>query len=136
MAFGQNQHADSGFYHYQDAEGIDDELNRVSFPIKQISAVANADYEVQLGDAVARPLADTSAEPPRGAITGSMVGAICGCLGGLGVLAVPGIGLVAVVGTTGTTLIMTLAGTGIGVACGGLIDALSGVEPAADEVKR
>ena len=134
MAFGQNQHAVGGFYHYQDAEGID-ELNRVSFPIKQISAVANADYKVQLSDAVARPLVDIPA-PPRGAITGSMVGAICGCLGGLGVLAVPGIGLVAVVGTTGTTLIMTLAGTGIGVACGGLIDALSGVEPAADEVKR
>ena len=127
MALGQNQHSISEFYNYQDAEQVCD-INPVSLPTVT-SGAANADYEVQLEYPLTEPRVDMA--PPRGAITGSMVGAICGCLAGLGILAVPGIGPVVAVGTTATALIMTLAGTGIGVACGGLVDALF-MEPAMD----
>ena len=58
-------------------------------------------------------------------ITGSMLGAIVGCLIGLGLLVVPGVGPALLIGTSGTTLATTLAGTGVGLASGGLISALS-----------
>ncbi len=118
MALGQ-QHSTGKYYNYQDAEQVPD-LNPVSLPTVT-SGAANAEYKVQV-DALTEPRVDVAA--PRGAITGSMICAICGCLAGLGILAVPGVGPVVAVGTTATALIMTLAGTGIGVACGGLVDAL------------
>jgi hypothetical protein len=55
-----------------------------------------------------------------------MLGAIVGCLLGVGLLAVPGVGLVVAVGTSGA-LTATLAGAGIGLAIGGLIEALAGL---------
>ena len=58
-------------------------------------------------------------------ITGSMLGAIVGCLIDLGVLVVPGVGPVLLIGTSGSTLAAILAGTGLGLASGGLILALS-----------
>ena len=58
-------------------------------------------------------------------ITGSMLGAIVGCLIGLGVLVVPGVGPVLLIVTSETTLAATLVGTGLGLASGGLISALS-----------
>lgn len=58
-------------------------------------------------------------------ITGSMLGAVVGCLIGLGLLMVPGVGPVLLIGSSGTTLATTLAGSGVGLASGGLISALS-----------
>lgn len=57
-------------------------------------------------------------------ITGSLLGAIVGSLIGLGVLVVPGVGPFLLIGTSGTTLAATLAGTGVGLASGGVISAL------------
>lgn len=68
-------------------------------------------------------------------ITGSMLGAIVGCLMGLGLLVVPGVGPVLLIGTSGTSVaatLATLAGTGVGLATGGLISALSSLRIASE----
>jgi len=60
-----------------------------------------------------------------GSIAGSMLGAIGGLVG-LGLVAVRSRSFVAV--ATGTALAATLIGAGIGVATGGLIEALANLE--------
>jgi len=104
------------------------ELNSAGFPEEQISVVAkDAGYQDPLGEAgmSARVRYTTPEGTAVGAIAGSMLGAIGGCLVGLGILAVPGVGPFIAVGTSGTALAGTLAGAGIGVASGGLIEALA-----------
>ena len=64
-----------------------------------------------------------------------MVGAIGGCLVGFGVLAVPGVGSLIPIGTSGTALVTTIAGAGIGVASCGLIEALADLGIASDQSK-
>ena len=58
-------------------------------------------------------------------LTGSMLGAISGCLVGIGILAIPGVGPILAIGTSGTAVVTTIAGAGIGLASGSLISALA-----------
>lgn len=66
-------------------------------------------------------------------ITGSLLGAVVGCLIGLGLLVVPGVGPFLLIGTSGTTLATTLAGTGVGLASGSLISALSSLRSTSEQ---
>ena len=64
-----------------------------------------------------------------------MLGAIGGCLVGLGFIAVPGVALIVAVGTSGTALVSTLAGAGIGIASGSLISALTKLEISSERAR-
>jgi hypothetical protein len=129
MVLGQHRRAVGTFYNRIDAEHALNELLGAGFPIDRISVVAkDADHDDQLAGAVMsehvwyKALDGTATS---GSITGSMLGAIGGCLVGLGLVAVPGVGPFVAVATSGTALAATLIGAGIGVATGGLIEALA-----------
>jgi hypothetical protein len=115
------------FYTYQEAEQACTRLNQAGFLRNRISVIANSHFIDRRKSEVSEP-AENNRSAAAGAIAGSMVGAIGGCLLGLGVLTVPGVGLVVAAGTTGTTLLATLVGAGIGVACGGSIEILAGLD--------
>lgn len=66
-------------------------------------------------------------------ITGSLLGAVVGCLIGLGLLVVPGVGPFLLIGTSGTTLATTIAGTGVGLASGSLISAISSLRTTSEQ---
>lgn len=111
-----------------DAEYALDKLNNSGFSMNQISVVAidAEDHyldETGVSNYVWYKAHDGTATCSM--ITGSMLGAIAGCLVGIGLIAVPGVALVVAVGTSGTALVSTLAGAGIGIASGSLISTLA-----------
>ncbi len=116
------------FAHRIDAEYAVEKLNNSGFSMNQISVVAIDAEDHQFGEIGMSNYVWYKAHDGTATcsmITGSMLGAIGGCLVGLGLIAVPGVALVVAVGTSGTALVSTLAGAGIGLASGSLISALT-----------
>lgn len=138
MVLGQHRSAVGSFPNRIDAEHALNELLGAGFPMAQIYVVStDVDRDQPRGGAEMSDVGYTVQEgAARGAtIAGSMLGAIGGCLMGIGMLAVPGVGAVVAVGTSATALVMTLAGAGIGLSCGGLIEALAGLGIFADRAR-
>lgn len=139
MVLGQHRSAIGTFPNRIDAEYALNKLLGAGFPMAQICVVStNADSDqprggAEMNDYVGYTVQERAA---RGAtIAGSMLGAIGGCLVGIGMLVVPGVGPVLAVGTSATALGMTIAGAGIGLSCGGLIEALAGLGIFADRAR-
>ncbi len=119
MFLGRAKCAVGTFANRQNVEHALNELNRAGFPMVQISVVAkDVDHGTQLNSGGTSKDAGNKNEAEEDAVTpaliGSMLGAIIGCLAGLGMLALPGIGFIVAVGISGTTVLTTLAGAGIG----------------------
>jgi len=128
MVGGQKRRVVSTFYNRIDAEHALNELNSAGFRKAEISVSANTERDDQLdGPCTHCNIEDKPEERTAtcGTITGSMLGAIGGYLVGLGLLAVPGVGPLVAVGASGTAVITTLAGVGIGIASCSLIEALA-----------
>lgn len=127
MDLAQHKHAVVILYDRIDAEHALKELVSSGFSLKQISVVTkDADIDEQLDlsgikDSIWYKAKEGTATSAT--ITGSMLGALGGCLVGIGFLVIPGVNLVAV-GASGMVA-ATLAGAGIGVVTGGLIEALA-----------
>ncbi|WP_035140376.1 hypothetical protein, partial [Fischerella sp. PCC 9605] len=137
MVSSQNRHAVAVFSSRQDAEGMLNELINAGFSTDQISIVVN-ESDINHLDEFGRNDFFSYQDPPKGyaAITGSMLGAICGCLLGLGLIAVPGVGsAVLAIGSSQTVLTASLAGFGIGVASGGLLEALVNAGISAEQAR-
>lgn len=136
MVLGQHRSAVGTFLNRIDAEHALNELLGAGFPMAQICVVStDVDRDQPRGGAEMSDVVGYTVQEgvATGAtIAGSMLGAIGGCLMGIGMLVVPGVGAVVAVGTSATALVMTLAGAGIGLSCGGLIEALAGLGILAD----
>ena len=135
MILGQHRSAVGTFLNRIDAQNALNELLGAGFLMAQICVVCTeADRDQVPGGAeMSDYVGYIQEEAATGAtIAGSMLGAVGGCLVGIGMLAVPGVGSVVAVGTSATALAMTIAGAGIGLCCGGLIEALAGLGILAD----
>lgn len=136
MVLGQHRSAVGTFLNRIDAEHALNELLGAGFPMAQICVVttyADSDQPrggAEMNDYVGYTVQEGAATGAT--IAGSMLGAIGGCLVGIGMLVVPGVSAVVAVGTSATAVAMTLAGAGIGLSCGGLIEALAGLGILAD----
>ena len=123
----QHKRAVVVLYNRIDTEHALKELVSSGFSVKQISVVTkDADIDEQLDVSGIKESIWYKAKEgtATGAtITGSMLGALGGCLVGIGFLVIPGVNLIAV-GASGMVA-TTLAGAGIGVVTGGLIEALA-----------
>lgn len=138
MVSGQKRYAVGTFSNSKDVKHVLDELNQSGFPVEQISIVAKyGDCDRQLDRSGMSDGAgdEDLAEAATGTITGSMVGAVLGCLTGIAILTVPGVGFMVAAGTTGTALVTTLAGAGIGAIGGSLIQALTGLKIPSDPAR-
>lgn len=125
MDLEQHKRAVIILYSRVDAEHALKQLVSSGFSLKQISIVTkDADGE-QLDISSIRDVWYKAKEgTATGAtITGSMLGAIGGCLVGIGFLAIPGVNLV-IVGASGMVA-ATIAGAGIGVVTGSLLEAVA-----------
>ena len=135
MDLEQHKRAVVILYNRIDAEHALKNLVGSGFSIKQISVVTkDADIDTQLDipgikDSLWYKAKEGNATGAT--ITGSMLGALGGCLIGIGFLAIPGINLVAV-GASGMVA-TTLAGAGIGVVTGGLIETLACLKITSDQ---
>ncbi len=128
MVLSQKRAAVGRFSNYINVKQALSELQKAGFPVAQISLVANSvNYQHQFDGAGLDNFArgEAIADAATVAITGGLLGSVIGCLMGLGLLTVPGIGLLIATGMTGTAVVTTIAGAGIGATSGGLISVLS-----------
>jgi len=136
MVVERHGHTFGMFFNQQAAAQALNRLSNSGVLMEQISVVVKqADIDEQLGGAGQffwYPAQAGSAT----SVVGSILGAICGCLVGIGVLAVPGVDPLIAVKTSGTAVVATLAGAGIGVVSGGLISALNSREINLDRAER
>ena len=128
MVLSQKRAAVGRFSNYISVKHALSELQKVGFPVAQISLITNSvNYQQQLDatnlDDFVRD--EVIADVATVAITGGFLGGVIGCLTGLGLLTIPGIGLLIVTGMVGTAVVTTIAGAGIGATSGSLISALS-----------
>ena len=140
MVLGQRRYAVRTFVDHADAEQVLNKFKLAGIPTSQISVVSvdskDATHKQPLGEIETEGLDEDNAQEECGAIAGTIVGSLLGgiggCLAGLGLLLMLEISLLLAVGTSGTVLLLTLVGAGIGGASGGLIGALAGMETPED----
>lgn len=140
MVLSQDRRAIAIFSQRQEAESALAELQTAGISVAQISVVTKElDSNHQIDGFATNDFFWYHAPPPGratcAAITGSMVGAICGCLFGLGLIVVPGIGPIVALGTVEATLAATLAGAGVGVAGGSIIENLVDLRSDIDQAR-
>jgi hypothetical protein len=129
-----NKRAVGVFTNHREAEDALNELRTASFPMTQVSIVAQdseqLDRSNRIGDTNVHDLADSThidEGAKTGAATGGAVGGITGLLVGLGTLAIPGVGPIMLAGAAATALATAVAGTAIGAAAGSLVGSLVGL---------
>jgi len=125
----QKRHVVGTFPSRIDAEHARDNLNSAGFRMAEITVAKKTELDEQLDGPCTRcNLEDKPQErtATSGTITASMLGAIGGCLVGVGLLAVPGVGPLVAIGASGTAVVTTLAGVGIGIASCSLMEVLAG----------
>lgn len=128
MNSSQHSSTFSRFTNRKDVDYALNKLNSAGFSREQISIVTkDGDRNAQLSDTDTSIFVCDTARTgvPIAAITGSLLGAISGCLIGLGILVVPEVSSFVAHRTSLSVLAVTLAGAGVGIASGSLVEAIA-----------